>query len=277
MTGILVVERLAVGSRGTRRLPKNLPWDIPGRDQLEQALQNAGLAIIAVENVGEAQERAVAVRGSDDKARLRAELEALVNEADESEFARLAAAVTASPDDGLNASTHPTALPSGGTGPPRGSTTTTPPTPRSSTRPADESSTSVRTWQPRHVKYSAMRASPPSAPTTGSPSSPQRRNWLAMSALSYQLVTVTNCAAAVALCVATARDGCRSTNLRRPNNGRERNSSFHSRSAQRRSILRWRMLATNVAQPISRPCDGSTTPLRAGEEQSGAAVSGPPA
>lgn len=50
--------------------------------------------------------------------------------------------------------------------------------PGSSTRPADESSTSVRTWQPRHVKYSAMRASPPSAPTTGSPSSRQRRNWL---------------------------------------------------------------------------------------------------
>ena len=63
-------------------------------------------------------------------------------------------------------------------GPPRGLTTTTPPTPRSSTRPADESSTSVRTWQPRHVRYAAMRASPPSAPTTGSPSSPQRRNWL---------------------------------------------------------------------------------------------------
>ena len=79
-----------------------MPWDIRGRDQLEQALQNAGLAIIAVENVAEAQELAVAVRGSDDKARLRAELEALVNEADESEFARLAAAVTASPDDGLD-------------------------------------------------------------------------------------------------------------------------------------------------------------------------------
>ena len=99
----------------------------------------------------------------------------------------------------------------------------------------------------------------------------------AMSALSYQLVTVTNCAAAVALCVATARDGCHSTNLRRPNNGRKRNSSFPSRPAQRRSILRWRMLATNIAQPINRPSDGSTTPLRAGEEQNGAAVSGTPA
>src|SRR4029079_13862883 len=33
----------------------------------------------------------------------------------------------------------------------------------------------------------------------------------AMSALSYQLVTVTNCAAAGALCVATAGAGCHST------------------------------------------------------------------
>jgi hypothetical protein len=78
-----------------------LPWDIPGRDQLEQALQNAGLAIIAVENVAEAQERAVAVRGSD-KARLRAELEGLGQRSGRVEFARLAAAVTASPDDGLD-------------------------------------------------------------------------------------------------------------------------------------------------------------------------------
>jgi hypothetical protein len=37
------------------------------------------------------------------------------------------------------------------------------------------------------------------------------------------------------------------------------------------------MLATNIAQPINRPSDGSTTPLRAGEEQNGAAVSGTPA
>ncbi len=71
---------MTVGSRGTPRLPTNLPWDIPGRDQLEQALQNAGLAIIAVEK----------------------ELEALVNEADESELARLEEAVTVSSDDGLN-------------------------------------------------------------------------------------------------------------------------------------------------------------------------------
>ena len=94
------MERLTVGSRGTRRLPKDLPWDIPGRDQLEQALENAGLAIIAVEKVEESS--AAAGPGSDDKSRLRAELEALVNEADDSERARLEAAVTASPDDGLD-------------------------------------------------------------------------------------------------------------------------------------------------------------------------------
>lgn len=100
MAGILVVERMAVGSRGTRRLPKDLPWDVPGRDQLEQALQNAGLAIVAVEKVEEAP--LPAHPGSDDKSRLRAELEALVNEADESELARLEEAVTVSPDDDLN-------------------------------------------------------------------------------------------------------------------------------------------------------------------------------
>ncbi|ORV37916.1 hypothetical protein AWC00_22180 [Mycobacterium conspicuum] len=97
---MLVVERTTVGSRGTRRLPKNLPWDIPGRDQLEQALQNAGLAIIAVEKIEESP--SPANPGSDDKSRLRVELEALVNEANESELARLEGAVTVSSDDGLN-------------------------------------------------------------------------------------------------------------------------------------------------------------------------------
>jgi hypothetical protein len=100
MAVILVVERVTVGGRGTRRLPKNLPWDIPGRDQLEQALHNAGLAIIAVERVEEAP--SPGDPGSDDKSRLRAELEALVNDADESERARLEEAVTVSRDDGLD-------------------------------------------------------------------------------------------------------------------------------------------------------------------------------
>jgi hypothetical protein len=131
------------------------------------------------------------------------------------------------------------------------------PSPRCAVRPPPRAGASVR----RRVVVSGLVLAT-IAPSICSAVDVMTGNTLprAMSALSYQLVTVTNCAAAVALCIATARDGCRSTNLRRPNNGPERNRSFHSRPAQRRSILRWRMLATNVAQPISRPCDGSTTP-----------------
>jgi hypothetical protein len=100
MDGFLVVERVTVDNRETRRLP-DLSWDIPGREQLEQALQDAGLAIIAVESLEEPQEPSLADPRSDDKARLRAELEALVNQADESELARLEAAA-GSPVDGLD-------------------------------------------------------------------------------------------------------------------------------------------------------------------------------
>jgi hypothetical protein len=102
MHRFVVVERMTVDSRGTHRLPNDLPWDIPGREQLEQALQNAGLAVIAVESVEQTQVRAPADPRSEDTARLRAELEALVNRADESELARLEAAATASPNDGLD-------------------------------------------------------------------------------------------------------------------------------------------------------------------------------
>lgn len=100
MQAMLVVEQVKVGSHGKRRLPEKLPWDIPGRQKLEQALQDAGLAIIAIEEVDDAT--SAAGRGPDAKTRLRAELEALVNEADESERARLETAVTVQPDDGLH-------------------------------------------------------------------------------------------------------------------------------------------------------------------------------
>jgi len=102
MDGFVVVERMTTDKRGSRRLPEDLPWDIQGREQLEQALQNAGLAMIAVENLEEAQVRSPVDPRSEDKARLRAELEALVNEADDSELARLEAAATAAPGDGLD-------------------------------------------------------------------------------------------------------------------------------------------------------------------------------
>ena len=77
-----------------------------------------------------------------------------------------------------NASTHPTALPSGSTGPPRGSTTTTPPTPR------------VVDTTGRRILYVGEDLATSACevfgdagiaaicPTTGSPSSPQRHHWL---------------------------------------------------------------------------------------------------
>ncbi|OOK63482.1 hypothetical protein BZL29_8511 [Mycobacterium kansasii] len=58
--------------------------DIPGRDQLEQALQNADWPS-SRRKVDEHRHRRSQL---DDKSRLRAELEALVNEANESELAR---------------------------------------------------------------------------------------------------------------------------------------------------------------------------------------------
>ena len=90
MSGFLVVERVKAGNRCVRRLPKDLPWDIPGREQLEQALQSAGLAIIAVDNTEQVPlSTASGFDDSDVKARLRAELETLLNEADKSEVVRL--------------------------------------------------------------------------------------------------------------------------------------------------------------------------------------------
>lgn len=100
MDSFVIVERAAVGQR-TRPLPDDLPWDIRGREQLESALKDAGLVVVAVGRVDDTVGPASAV-GHVDKARLRAELEALVNQADESERARLEAAATAAPRDGLD-------------------------------------------------------------------------------------------------------------------------------------------------------------------------------
>lgn len=94
----MIVERAVVG-QWTRPLPVDLPWDLRGREQLESALQDAGLAVVAVGRVEDAADPAA---GHVDKARLRAELEALVNQADESERARLEAAATTAPRDGLD-------------------------------------------------------------------------------------------------------------------------------------------------------------------------------
>ena len=98
MDGFVVVERTAVDGA----LPDDLPWNIAGREELEQALRNAGLAIVAVERIEETQVSSPGATRSAGKSRLRAGLEALANEADESELARLEAAATASPEDSLD-------------------------------------------------------------------------------------------------------------------------------------------------------------------------------
>lgn len=86
--GLLV----ATDRRRRRRVPASLAVDAASRDQLEQVLQEAGLAIV---------EPPAPEQRPDARARLRAELEALVNEADGAEVARLEAAATAPGNDDL--------------------------------------------------------------------------------------------------------------------------------------------------------------------------------
>jgi excisionase family DNA binding protein len=98
MAEYMIVERAVRGKRRTRRVPADLPVDAAARDRLEHALRESGLAIVAVESPRSAR----AVPASDERLRLRAGLEALVDEADESEIARLEDAVSAKPSDDLD-------------------------------------------------------------------------------------------------------------------------------------------------------------------------------
>jgi signal recognition particle subunit SEC65 len=96
MTEIFVLEPVAVDEHG-RRVPDDLPMEGPERDKLENALRESGYAIISI-NADAAPP--ASPRGATDKKQLRAAVEALVNEADDSEVARLEAAATVeSPDD----------------------------------------------------------------------------------------------------------------------------------------------------------------------------------
>lgn len=95
MTEIFVLEPVAVDELG-RRVPDDLPIETPERDKLENALRESGYAIVSID----ADAAPPAPRGATGKAQLRAAVEAVVNEADDSEVARLEAAATAeSPDD----------------------------------------------------------------------------------------------------------------------------------------------------------------------------------
>jgi hypothetical protein len=72
-------------------IPDDLPLATPERDQLEDALREAGYAIVAIDPTAAAPA---------DTTELRDAVAAVVNEADQSEVARLeAAAATESPDD----------------------------------------------------------------------------------------------------------------------------------------------------------------------------------
>jgi hypothetical protein len=75
-----------------------VPADTTSREQVEQALSDHGLSTTVIEPKAPLSAKPV----TDDRARLRAEVEALVNQADESELARLEAAATAAPGDDLD-------------------------------------------------------------------------------------------------------------------------------------------------------------------------------
>ena len=93
MTEFFVLEPVAVDEQG-RRVPDDLPVEAPERKKLENALRASGYAIISIDAAP------VSPRDPTDTKQLRSAVKALVNEADESELARLEAAATAeSPDD----------------------------------------------------------------------------------------------------------------------------------------------------------------------------------
>jgi excisionase family DNA binding protein len=96
MTEIFVLEPVALDEHG-RRVPDDLPINAPERDTLEQVLRESGYALVSID----ADAASPADPGAD-KSRLRAAVEALVNEADDAEVQRLAAAATAEQADDLD-------------------------------------------------------------------------------------------------------------------------------------------------------------------------------
>jgi signal recognition particle subunit SEC65 len=91
MTEFFVLEPVAVDEQG-RRVPDDLPVETPERAKLENALRESGYAIVSIDAVAAAP---ASPRGPTDATQLRAAVAALVNEADDSQVARLEAAATA--------------------------------------------------------------------------------------------------------------------------------------------------------------------------------------
>jgi signal recognition particle subunit SEC65 len=96
MTAIFVLEPVAVDELG-RWLPDDLPINTPARDTLERVLRESGYAIVSID-AGTASP----IDPDADRSRLRAAVEAVVNEADDSEVQRLQAAAAAVEADELD-------------------------------------------------------------------------------------------------------------------------------------------------------------------------------
>jgi signal recognition particle subunit SEC65 len=93
MSEFFVLEPVAVDEQG-HRVPDDLPLATPDREKFENILRELGYAIVAIDA------DAAAPASPIDTTQLRAAVAAVVNEADDSEAARLQAAATAeSPDD----------------------------------------------------------------------------------------------------------------------------------------------------------------------------------
>jgi signal recognition particle subunit SEC65 len=96
MTEIFVLEPVALDERG-RRVPDDLPINTPQRDTLEEVLRESGYAIVSID-----ADAASPADPDPDRSRLRAAVEALVNEADHAEVQRLEAAASGGEADDLD-------------------------------------------------------------------------------------------------------------------------------------------------------------------------------
>jgi hypothetical protein len=97
VTDIFILEPAAADQRSDR-IPEGLPVNSPERGPLERALRNAGLAIVPLESV-----IGPPTAADDHHHPLRASITAVVNAASDAELDRLRSAVTADPNDDLDA------------------------------------------------------------------------------------------------------------------------------------------------------------------------------
>lgn len=96
MTEFFVLEPVPLDEQA-HRVPDDLPVGAPERDKLENALRESGYAIVAIDPTSAAP---ADLHEPGDTTELRAAVAGLVDEADDSELARLEAAATVdSPDD----------------------------------------------------------------------------------------------------------------------------------------------------------------------------------